>query len=220
MPYSIYDKIMSRSKNNSSSSNHEYIRFNGNYRKINLFLILLMIITSLYILISINYKVIMDMYTGFFPRPVEKSSNSSPFADHAHKAGIKKCESVFSTLGKTLTSGSQYNLRSSWNEGEPDKHAIHSLVGMKINSRDYSGPAAGVVFASPNGLGCQGTVIRVVPYPKACDAVVKILPSKSRKVSELGPVTAWDLADNGGEVLLLPSGQSCVVVSTINAFGT
>lgn len=138
------------------------------------------------------------------------------FAAHANQAGIRACGNVFPTLGAVLTAGTQYNIQSDWNASEPDKHAIRSLVGMNIKASDYVGPAAGMIFAAPMESGCEGTMLRIVPFPQPCQEVAAKLPEESSKKSDLIQTSVYDLGNNGGQLLLLPSGATaCVGISIL-----
>lgn len=142
----------------------------------------------------------------------------TPFLAHARKAGLKTCGTIFPVLGELLSGGAQYSLESRWNTSEPDGHAVQSVLGLSINSPDYSGPAAGIVYAAPNRTGCEGAMVRVVPYPKSCDTVAQaLLPNGAPSIS-LGAVQVYDLADSG-RIMLLPSAQSCVAISLAQAAG-
>ncbi|MDF2811578.1 MAG: hypothetical protein K0S56_2609 [Microvirga sp.] len=143
----------------------------------------------------------------------------TPFLAHAREAGLKTCGTIFPVLGELLSSGTQYSLQSRWNTSEPDGHAVQSLLGLSIDGPDYSGPAAGIVYAAPNGANCEGAMVRVVPYQKSCDAVAQaLLPNGAPSIS-LGAVQVYDLT-NGGRIMLLPSAQSCVAISLAQAAGT
>lgn len=142
----------------------------------------------------------------------------TPFLAHAREAGLKACGTVFPVLGERLSGGARYSLQSRWNASEPDRHAVQSVLGLSINSPDYSGPAAGIVYASPNGADCEGTMVRVVPYQKSCDAVAQTLPPGSALSIDLDAVRVYDLADNG-RIMLLPSAQNCVAISLAQTTG-
>lgn len=143
----------------------------------------------------------------------------TPFLAHAREAGLKACSTIFPVLGELLSGGTQYSLQSRWNTSEPDGHAVQSVLGLSINSPDYSGPAAGIVYAAPNGSNCEGAMVRVVPYQKSCNAVAQaLLPDGAPSIS-LGAVQVYDLA-NVGRIMLLPSAHSCVAISLAQASGS
>lgn len=147
----------------------------------------------------------------------ETPFRDTPFLAHARQAGLKTCESVFPALGEVLVSGTQYNVQSDWDSDKPDSHAIRSLVGMEIKSANYTGSAAGVIFASPNGQGCEGIMMRVVPFPLNCKSLEDKLPRGSVIISNLGRSPVYALPDNGGQLLLVPSDKACVVISLLQA---
>lgn len=143
----------------------------------------------------------------------------TPFLDHVQQAGLASCGNVYPVLGMLLTAGSDYSVQSEWNSGEPNGHPVQALVGMNYASEGYSGPAAGIVFAAPVGGACEGTMVRIVPFSGDCGAVAGRLPQGSTLASNLGPVPVYDLADNGGQVLLVPGPGTCVALSVARAAG-
>lgn len=143
----------------------------------------------------------------------------TPFVEHARQAGIKTCGTVFPILGQLLANGAEYKVQTQWHDTEPDKHSMQALVGMNYSTPTYSGPAAGVVFASPNGTACEGSMVRVAPFPKKCTDMPAALPAGSTLASTLGSILVYNAANNGGQVLLLPSDQSCIVISVTQAAG-
>lgn len=145
--------------------------------------------------------------------PPQPALPASPFVVHTKEAGLETCATVFPVLGQMLTDGAEFAVQSEWNEKEPDRHAVQALVGLDYKSKQYTGPAAGLVFAAPNGSSCEGTMIRVAPFPVSCDSLPATLPKGSKLERTLGESSVYTLADNGGQALLLPSGATCIVVS-------
>ncbi|UXS42989.1 hypothetical protein FY150_24620 (plasmid) [Agrobacterium tumefaciens] len=143
----------------------------------------------------------------------------TPFLEHVKQAGIKTCGTVFPVLGQLLAEGTEYNVQSQWHNAEPDKHSVQAFVGMKYSTPTYAGPAAGFVFASPNGAACEGSMVRIAPFPKNCAEMPAVLPAGSTLASTLGPIPVYNVANNGGQILLLPSDQSCIVISVTQAAG-
>lgn len=84
---------------------------------------------------------------------------------------------------------------------------------MSYNTPEYKEQAAGVVVASPTAAGCEGTFVRVAPFQKSCQEVIATLPQGSALAETLSGTPYYNLANNGGQALLIPSGNSCVVVS-------
>ncbi|ASV84181.1 hypothetical protein CES85_4973 [Ochrobactrum quorumnocens] len=144
---------------------------------------------------------------------------ATPFLEHVKQAGIKSCGTVYPILGQLLANGTEYNVQSQWHNTEPDKHTVQAFVGMKYATSIYSGPAAGLVFASPNGAACEGSMVRVAPFPRKCAEIPATLPPGSTLANTLGPIPVYNIANNGGQVLLLPSDQSCIVISVAQAAG-
>jgi hypothetical protein len=142
---------------------------------------------------------------------------NTPFLQHAKQAGVQVCSTVFPVLGELLTNGSRYSVQSSWNTSSPDKHALQAVVGMEYATERYSGAAAGIVFAAPTGSACEGTMVRVAPFSTSCADMPSLLPPGSRATNNLGKVAVYELGNNGGNALLLPSGNTCVVISVMSA---
>lgn len=147
------------------------------------------------------------------------TDGSTPFRDHANEAGLTTCANMFATLGDMLTAGSRYSVQSFWNRDAPDAHAVQALAGMTYETKAYSGPAAGLVFAAPNGSACEGSMVRVAPYPGPCDGIPPILPSGSERMNGLNDIAVYSLG-TGGQALLLPTDKSCVVISVASGAQT
>lgn len=148
---------------------------------------------------------------------LEPSLPDSPFLAHAKQAGLEACSTVFPVLGQLLTDGAEFIVQSEWNEKEPDRHPVQALVGLDYSSGQYTGAAAGLVFAAPNGASCEGAMVRVAPFATSCDNVLEKLPKGSTLTRNLGKSSVYTLADNGGQALLLPTGTNCIVVSVARA---
>lgn len=166
-------------------------------------------------------------YSGMgsvFSQPAVAETNEAnpgladtPFLQHVKQAGISSCSTMFPALGELLTNGTQYSVQSSWNTGKPNDHAVQAFVGMNYASNNYNGPAAGIVYAAPTGSACEGTMIRVAPFPTSCGNIPAVLPEGSKLANTLGQVALYSLGDNGGDALLLPNGNSCIVISVASA---
>jgi hypothetical protein len=143
----------------------------------------------------------------------------TPFLQHTKQAGLQACSSVFPGLGELLTNGTNYGVQSIWNNEAADKHVVQALVGMNYASEGYSGPAAGVVFAAPTASACEGTMVRVAPFTAACADIPAILPKGSKLTNNLAQISVYELPDNGGNAMLLPTGNNCVVISVASATG-
>lgn len=149
----------------------------------------------------------------------DPSLADTPFLAHTKQAGLSACSNVYPILGQLLTSGAKYNVVSEWNQQAADQHPIQGLVGLDYESQNYTGPAGGIVMAAPNGTDCEGAMVRIAPLPTACSNVPATLPEGSKIANTLGTVSVYTLAGNGGQALLVPSGESCVVVSIAWARG-
>ncbi|RWP77858.1 MAG: hypothetical protein E5W26_13535 [Mesorhizobium sp.] len=168
-----------------------------------------------------NYAAIANLVGGATAAPAETAAApvlpDTPFLEHVKQAGVQACSTVYPALGQILTNGTKYSVKSLWNDQAADKHAIQAFVGMDYASERYSGPAAGIVFASPTATGCEGAMVRVAPFASPCADVASILPQGSKITDHLAQVEVYELGGNAGEALLLPTGKSCVVISLASA---
>lgn len=169
---------------------------------------------------SMNYAAIRNLVSQpaiAETSKVDRSRPETPFLQHAKQAGLKSCSTVFPVLGELLTNGAKYDVQTSWSSEAADRHAVQALVGMSYAAQSYSGPAAGVVFAAPTQSTCEGTMVRVAPFTASCAEIPSVLPQGSRLANNLGQIAVYALANNGGNALLLPTGNGCVVVSVASA---
>ncbi len=129
---------------------------------------------------------------------------------------MKRCTTAFPLLGEMLVTGSQYAVRSHWNAEKADEHMIQAIVGLSYKTPGYEGPAGGFVFAAPlpNG-GCEGAMLRVAPFPRACKDVLPLLPPGSTAADTLSGVQTYNLGKGQGQGMLIPAGSaSCIAIST------
>ncbi|WEX75351.1 hypothetical protein PYH37_000749 [Sinorhizobium numidicum] len=143
----------------------------------------------------------------------------TPFQKHANQAGVHTCAKVFAALGEALTLGSTYTEQTQWNTSSPDTHPVQAIAGMTYDLPDYKAQAAGVVFASPIGQGCEGGFVRVAPFQRTCQEIVQTLPKGSVLADNLSNTMLFNLANDGGQALLVPTGNACVVVSVARMAG-
>jgi len=143
----------------------------------------------------------------------------SPFQTHVSQAGVRTCANVFAALGQALTAGSTYAVQTQWDNTSPDTHAVQAVAGMSYDLPDYKTQAAGVVYASPVGQTCEGGFVRVAPFQRSCQDVVGTLPKGSVLADNLSNTMLFNLANNGGQALLVPTGSTCVVVSVARMGG-
>lgn len=147
------------------------------------------------------------------------AAGDTPFEKHASQAGVRTCAKVFAALGQALTLGSTYTEQTQWNTSSPDTHPVQAIAGMTYDLPDYKAQAAGVVFASPIGQGCEGGFVRVAPFQRACQDIVQTLPAGSVLADNLSNSMLFNLANNGGQALLVPNGNACVVISVARMAG-
>jgi hypothetical protein len=167
-----------------------------------------------------------DVVGNFISQPAVAKTNEAsqtladtPFLQHTKQAGLQSCSTVFPVLGELLTNGTTYSVQSIWNNEAADKHVVQALVGMNFATEGYSGPAAGVVFAAPTASACEGAMVRVAPFAAACADIPAMLPKGSKLANNLGQISIYELADGGGNAMLLPTGNTCVVISVASAAG-
>ena len=151
--------------------------------------------------------------------PADTSANKNPFQAHAAQAGVRTCANLFATLGEALTAGSTYAVQTQWDKTSPDTHAVQAVAGMSYNLPDYKTQAAGIVYASPVGQTCEGGFVRVAPFQKSCQEVAQALPKGSVPADNLSNTSLFNLANNGGQALLVPTGNTCIVVSVARMGG-
>ncbi|TIO75291.1 MAG: hypothetical protein E5X74_20710 [Mesorhizobium sp.] len=153
------------------------------------------------------------------PAPADASAGKNPFQAHIAQAGVRTCANLFATLGQALTAGSTYAVQTQWDNTSPDTHAVQAVAGMSYDLPDYKTQAAGVVFASPLGQTCEGGFVRVAPFQKSCQEVAQTLPKGSVATDNLSNTMLFNLANNGGQALLVPTGNTCIVVSVARMGG-
>ena len=142
------------------------------------------------------------------------------FQDQASKLGVRKCANLFSALGQTVSNGSTYTGQVQTEKGAPDGHGVLGVIGMTYNTPTYSAQAAGVVMAAPVGAKCEGQLVRVAPFQRACKDVVALLPAGSVAAGSLSGVPLYNLGGNQGQAMLVASGGSCVVVTVARGTDT
>lgn len=135
------------------------------------------------------------------------------FAEQAGKLGAQKCAPLYSVLGDLVSQGADYAVRTETNKQAPDAHLIQGAIGMTYNLPDLKGQAAGLVFAAPVANGCEGHFVRIAPFQKPCQQVVKDLPAGSVAAADLSGVPVYQLGGGQGQALMIASGASCVVVT-------
>jgi hypothetical protein len=153
------------------------------------------------------------------PAAGSTAAYETPFEKHANQAGVRTCAKVFAALGQALTLGTTYTEQTQWNTSSPDTHPVQAIAGMTYDLPDYKAQAAGVVFASPIGEGCEGGFVRVAPFQRTCQEIVQTLPKGSVLADNLSNTMLFNLANDGGQALLVPTGNACVVVSVARMAG-
>lgn len=221
---SIHERIMSRNRNDAAIQNlvDDQTKPRRKWRKATFLSLLAIAIAG-----AAGYAVARyDLIGNLLPQPAVAAANDAnpalpdtPFLQHAKQAGLQSCSTVFPVLGQLLTNGTQYNVQSIWNNEAADKHAVQALVGMNYATQGYSGPAAGIVFAAPIASGCEGAMVRVAPFTGSCPEVSAKFPNGSKLVNNLGQIGVYELGNDGGDAMLLPSGNGCVVISVASAAG-
>lgn len=142
---------------------------------------------------------------------------STLLLSHFEKAKAKTCASLYAALGTNLVGNAEFAVRSTFAEDMPDKQATQGLAGLRYrNPEGYSGSAAGIVFASPNGQECEGNSVRVVPLPEDCVTARTLLPEGSVAEDPLGEVAVFALP-GAGQVMFLPSVSGCVAITVLRA---
>ncbi|MCL2713571.1 MAG: hypothetical protein FWD68_02990 [Alphaproteobacteria bacterium] len=147
-------------------------------------------------------------------RQAVASSSESVFDQQIREGRIDTCAKVFGVLGRGLTDGYSYAVRSQWNAQAVNGHAIQSLVALRHPSVQQTG--AGIVFTAPVGRSCEGSVVRVTPIQKNCVEVAADLAKSNGRNIPLGdlPLVAMP---NGSQIMLLPSDRICISVTVLRA---
>ncbi|MGK6318977.1 hypothetical protein [Sphingomonas sp. DT-204] len=135
------------------------------------------------------------------------------FQEQAGRLGVRKCANLFAAMGETVSHGSSYTVQALTERAAPDGHGVQGVVGMTYNTPGYSAQAAGIVMAAPVGGKCEGQLVRVAPFQRACKDVVALLPAGSTAAGSLSGVPLYTLGSNQGQAMLVSSGGACVVVT-------
>ncbi|MER9760574.1 hypothetical protein [Mesorhizobium sp. M0138] len=221
---SIHDRIMSRNQGKDAVrvGIEDRSRPQRNRARTAVFSLLAIAVVATAGFAAMRY----DLLHNLLPQPAVAETNQpnpalaeTPFLQHAKEAGLQSCSNIFPALGQMLTTGTTYSVQSIWNNEAPDKHLVEALVGMNYATQGYSGPAAGLVFAAPTASVCEGTMVRVAPFATNCADVPALLPKDSKLANNLGQISVYELANGGGNAMLLPTGNSCVVISVASAAG-
>ncbi|MBB3609421.1 hypothetical protein [Rhizobium sp. BK602] len=221
---SIHDRIMSRGQGTAvvQSGVEDQAKPRRSWRKATILSLFAIAVVGAVGYAALRYNLVEN----FISQPAVAGTNdanpalaNTPFLQHAKQAGLQSCSTVFPVLGELLTNGTQYNVQSVWNNEAADKHAVQALVGMNYATQGYSGPAAGIVFAAPLASGCEGAMVRVAPFTASCPDISTRFPNGSKLVNNLGPIGVYELGNDGGNAMLLPTGNGCVVISVASAAG-
>lgn len=221
---SIHDRIMSRGQGTAvvQSGVEDQAKPRRSWRQATILSLFAIAVVGAVGYAALRYNLVEN----FISQPAVAGTNdanpalaNTPFLQHAKQAGLQSCSTVFPVLGELLTNGTQYNVQSVWNNEAADKHAVQALVGMSYATQGYSGPAAGIVFAAPLASGCEGAMVRVAPFTASCPDISTKFPNGSKLVNNLGPIGVYELGNDGGDAMLLPTGNGCVVISVASAAG-
>jgi hypothetical protein len=147
------------------------------------------------------------------PQAAPPAKPVNPFQAQAGQLGVRKCANLFSALGQTVSLGADYSGQVQTEKAAPDAHGVVGVVGMTYKTPAYSSQAAGVVVATPVGTKCEGQLVRVAPFQRACKDVVALLPAGTVSAGSLSGVPLYTLGGNQGQAMLIASGPACVVVT-------
>lgn len=140
-------------------------------------------------------------------------ANAAVFRDQANKVGARNCANLYEALGQGLTRGTAFSVKTEADKTAPDAHLVQGVVGMTYDLPDLKGSAGGVLLAAPAAEGCEGYLVRVVPFQKPCAEVINLLPAGSTAGAALASAWRYQLAGTQGQALMIPSGSTCVVVT-------
>jgi len=147
------------------------------------------------------------------PQAAPPAKLANPFQAQVGQLGVRKCANLFSALGQTVALGSDYSGQVQTEKAAPDAHGVVGVLGMTYKTAAYNSQAAGVVVATPVGTKCEGQLVRVAPFQRACKDVVALLPAGSVTAGSLSGVPLYTLGGNQGQAMLIASGNACVVVT-------
>jgi len=140
------------------------------------------------------------------------STVESVFDQQIREGRIDTCATVFGVLGRGLTDGYSYAVRSQWNADAVNGHAIQSLVALRHPSEQQTG--AGIVFTAPVGRSCEGSLVRVTAIQKDCAAVAADLARYKGRNNPLGDLPLV-LMPNGTQIMLVPANKTCISVTVL-----
>ena len=147
------------------------------------------------------------------PQAAAPAQPANPFQAQVGQLGVRKCANLFSALGQTVALGSDFSGQVQTEKAAPDAHGVVGVLGMNYNTPAYKAQAAGVVVATPVGTKCEGQLVRVAPFQRACKDVVAMLPAGSVTAGSLSGVPLYNLGGNQGQAMLVAAGNACVVVT-------
>ena len=138
---------------------------------------------------------------------------ASLFKQQADQLGVRRCANLYAALGDTVAHGAVHNVQTRAEKSDADGHNVQGVVGLTYKTPSYSSQAGGIVTVSPVGDKCEGQLVRVAPFQRACSDAVALLPAGSVAVGNLAGVPLYDIGGNQGQALLVASGNTCVVVT-------
>ncbi|MCL2791427.1 MAG: hypothetical protein FWD79_12465 [Desulfobulbus sp.] len=151
-------------------------------------------------------------------KPQEPAKNESVFDQQIREGKITTCGKVFGVLGRGLTEGFVYSVRSQWNAQAVNSHAIQSLVALKppTGTPAEQQAGAGILFTAPVGKSCEGSLVRVMPLSKNCVEIAAELTKANGHNSSLGDLPVMAMP-NGAQIMLIPSDKTCIAVTVVQA---
>lgn len=147
------------------------------------------------------------------PLPAPAAQPATAFSEQAAQLGVGRCAALFSDIGRTATAGANYAVQVQADAADPDAHAVQGVAGLTYDGPESQTQAAAIVLAAPAARGCEGQMVRVAPFQVSCAEVLDLLPAGSAAAGNLAGVALHDLGGNQGQAMLVPNGDSCVVVS-------
>ncbi|WP_144576807.1 hypothetical protein [Agrobacterium sp. DE0009] len=135
------------------------------------------------------------------------------FSENATKIGATTCAGFYGALGKDITLGTTFAVQTQTAGSDPAEHATLGLIGMNFNNpNDYAGPGSGVVLAVPTAKGCEGNMVKIVPFPQSCVVAQSSLPEGSNKQTPIMGMDVFGLP-GGSQAMFMPSTGGCVIVT-------
>lgn len=153
------------------------------------------------------------------PQQAAPEQQQTLFDEQARQGSITTCGRVFGALGRGVAANSTFTAQTQWDSKAGNAHSVQSLVAINpARNGEALQRSAGVVFAAPVGLSCEGTMVRVTPSGESCQNIGAELTKQNGRTTALGDLSLTTLP-SGVQVMLVPFGNACVAVTALRLAG-